>query len=121
MQEVSRMIWRFSRSVQTFFVFQIPAMSAYQGAYGGFLLVLLKAVQKYCMFVRVSAAASSAFQDFSRGGSTIIDISKNIHPAQSQQPSTFPLLATSVQDGALRHGRDPLHGNGALRSLKAEH
>ena len=45
MQEVSRMIWRFSRSVQTFFVLQTPAMSAYQGAYGGFLLVLLKAVQ----------------------------------------------------------------------------
>ena len=51
MQKVNRMIWRFSRSVQTFSVLQIPAMSAYQGAYGGFLLVLLKAVQKHCMLV----------------------------------------------------------------------
>ena len=50
-----------------------------------------------------------------------IDISKNINPAQFQQPLTFPLLPTSAQDGTLCHGRDPLHGNGALRSLKAEY
>jgi hypothetical protein len=64
-------------------------------------------------FFRISRLFPRWFDD--------IDISKIIHPAQFQQPSTFPLLATSVQDGALRHGRDPLHGNGALRSLKAEH
>src|ERR1700722_9801465 len=39
-------------------------MSAYQGVYGDFLLMLLKAVQQHCMFVRVSATASSAFRDF---------------------------------------------------------
>lgn len=131
MQKVSRMTWRFSRSVQTSFVLQTPAMSAYQGAYSGFLLVLLKAIHVALRFGEVHVRQPEIPASFRSGFFRIsrlfprllddIDISKNINPAQFQQPSTFPLLPTSAQDGTLCHGRDPLHGNGALRSLKAEH
>ena len=129
MQEISRTIWRFSRSVQTSFVLQIPATSAYQGAYSGFLLVLLMAVALrfgavHVRQLEIPASFRSGFFRISRlfpRWFDDIDISKNINPAQFQQPSTFSLLPTSAQDGTLCHGRDPLHSNRALRSLKAEH